>query len=234
MDKPRITGVIYFSMRLALEILDGNNKGKRLVLHNGLKIGRTSSELFFNDPEMKNLHIIAEFDLKKLWNIRCLDNSKIRLGFEEVNLATLIPGLVFHLGQTGFKVIERSPNLSASWKNDLITWLENFSSQAVPSNFFFFLKPIRLTFIQGPQYEEIFTLGYGPREIGYNNLDLSIKDPSTPLKVAKFYQIGDRSYVENLCGDAATINGAVFDQHIIYTGDILRVSSSTIELSILL
>lgn len=220
-------------MRLALEIIDGNNKGKSFVLYDGLKIGKKIGHFNFDDNEMSDSHAIVVFDFKKSCNIKCLSGNNLRIGFEEVTNTTLIPGLIFHLGQTAFKVVGRIPKLSKLWKPDFMTWLENFSAQPVPAEFFFFLKPIRLTFIQGPQYEEVYTLGYGPRELGSNNLDLNIKDPFAPLKVANFFQIGDVLYIKNLCGDAATINKKTFDQHIIYSGDVLEVSSNTIELSIL-
>lgn len=222
-------------MRLELEVLDGPNKGKRVMLKNGLTLGKVQSTAmsFENDSEMADLHAVIGFDSKKTWNIECLAPAKMRLGFSEVDRASLILGLIFHLGQTGFKVVERAIKPKGPWLEELKDWLEAYPSRQTSTEIFFFLRPIRLSFIQGPQYEEIYTLSYGPREIGYNNLDLNIKDPNTPNRVAKFFQIGDQTYMENLCGDKATVNGANFDQHQISPGDILRVSSSVIELSIL-
>ena len=97
----------------------------------------------------------------------------------------------------------------------------------------FFLRPIRLSFIQGPQYEEVYTLSYGPRELGFNSLDLNIKDPAAPALVAKFFQISDKTYIENLAGDKVLLNGAPFDQHLVASGDKLKVASNVIELSLL-
>lgn len=233
MDKPRMKSVLYFPMRFELEILDGTNKGKRLMLRNGLVLGKEQGGFSFDDTEMASAHAVISYGFKKTWNIEGLAPAKIRLGSEEVTRATLILGLIFHLGQTGFKVVERSVRNTEPWRKELKAWLENYPARQTSTEIFFFLRPIRLSFIQGPQYEEIYTMSYGPRELGYNSLDLNIKDPSTPTRVAKFFQVGDRSYIENLCGDAATINGAAFDQHVISPGDILRVSSNIIELSIL-
>ena len=205
------------------------------MLKNGLTLGKSQGGLvtFENDTEMADLHAVVGFDSKKSWNIECLAPSKMRLGFNEVDRATLILGLIFHLGQTGFKVVERAQKPKGPWVEEIKDFLEIYPSRQTSTEIFFFLRPIRLSFIQGPQYEEIYTLSYGPREIGYNNLDLNIKDPNTPPRVAKFFQIGDQTYIENLCGDKATINGTAFDQHQISPGDILRVSSSVIELSVL-
>lgn len=220
-------------MRLELEILDGINKGKRLLIKSGLNLGRTQEGLFFDDSEMADFHATITFDNKKSWNIECLAPNKMRLGYEEVARATLIAGLIFHLGQTGFKVVERVRKQTGSWTDDIKDWFELNRGQRLDSEIFFFLHPVRLSFIQGPQYEEVYTLSYGPRELGYNNLDLNLKDPNSPKRVVKFFQIGDQVYIESLCGDKVTINGSTFDQHLVLPGDILRTSSSAIELSIL-
>ncbi|AGH94249.1 hypothetical protein [Pseudobdellovibrio exovorus] len=226
-------------MRLELEVLDGDHKGKRISLKNGLQLGRQQGygqEAFaFTDSEMAELHAVIALDSKKQWNIECLAPSRMRLGFEEVDRATLIQGLVFHLGQTGFKVVEHVRSLKGTnWVEDFKDWLENNPARQTSTEIFFFLHPVRLSFTQGPQYEDVYTLSYGPRELGYNSLDLNLKDPASPPRVARFFQIGDKAYIENLCGDKATINGQPFDQHVINNGDFLRVSSSTIELSILI
>lgn len=226
-------------MRLELEVLDGDNKGKRLSLKNGLQLGRQQGHgqdaFVFADSEMADLHAVVSLDSKKHWNIECLAPNRMRLGFEEVDRATLIQGLVFHLGQTGFKVVEHVRALkNTNWVDDFKEWLENNPARPTSTEVFFFLHPVRLSFTQGPQYEDVYTLSYGPRELGYNSLDLNLKDPASPQRVSRFFQIGDKAYIENLCGDKATINGQPFDQHVINNGDILRVSSSTIELSILI
>jgi hypothetical protein len=223
-------------MRLALDILDGNNKGKRIFVRSGLKLGATIDGLSFKDSELSDFSAEVFFDEKNRSIIRCLGSSKIRLGLDEVEQISLLPGLVFHLGQTGFKVtLYHSKETSGTWRNNLMDWLEdNLPEDNQPNpDFFFFLRPVRLFFTQGPQYEEVYTLSYGPRELGFNNLDIALNEPSLPEKVVRFFQVADQAYVENLCGDLATINGKVFDQKPLVSGDILKVGSNAIEMSIL-
>ncbi|MFZ3230080.1 MAG: hypothetical protein WA160_07740 [Pseudobdellovibrio sp.] len=221
-------------MRFEIEVLDGNQKGKRISLSSGLLLGRTASHLKFSDSLMAESHGILMLDHKKAWNIECLDNNFIRIGISELRRISLIPGLIFHLGQTGFKVVEKGEPLVENWSDGLKTWLKNNPAERRQSDIFFFLHPIRLTFEQGPQYEEYLTLGYGPRIIGFNNLDLNLKDPSAPREVGRFFQIGEQSYLENLCGNKSLINSKSFDQHPIQDGDILKIGSTLIELSILI
>lgn len=220
-------------MRLELEILDGANKGKRINLRNGLIIGRYIDSMEFDDSSIAEQHAMITLDSKKSWNIECLGENKLRLGFDEVPRARMILGLIFNIGQTGFKVVQRDGREVTSWSTELKSWLENNPGPRVQSDIFFFLKPIRLSFIQGPQYEEVYTLSYGPRILGQNNLDLNIKDPTAPGEVARFFQIADKIYIENLAGDKVTLNGATFDQHVISSGDKLKVASNVIELSLL-
>ena len=220
-------------MRLELEVLDGIHKGKRIGLRNGLVIGRMVDQIQFDDQDMAELHAIVNLDSKKSWNIECLGENRIRLGFDEVVRARLIFGLVFNLGQTGFKVVQREGRQISSWEAEMKNWLENNPAPRVTPEMFFFLKPLRLSFIQGPQYEEVYTLSYGPRELGHNNLDLNIKDPTAPQQVAKFFQVADQVYVENLGADKVSINGSSFDQHLVSSGDKLKVGSNVIELTLL-
>ncbi len=139
------------SMRLELEVLDGENKGKRIALRSGLKLGKTVDFLSFDDEEMAETHAVLNYDSKKSWNIECLHPSVMRLGFEEVGRATLILGLVFHLGQTGFKVVEKPVKARGPWEEELKDWFENYPARSASTEIFFFLHPVRLTFIQGPQ-----------------------------------------------------------------------------------
>lgn len=220
-------------MKLELEVLDGPQKGSRISLKNGLQIGRTVGPLEFKDKKMASLHGVLSLDQKKAWIIECLAPAKLRLGSEETGRASLILGLIFHLGQTGFKVVERPPLNYESWDEGLKDWLKNNPGRIVSNDLFFFLNPVRLTFLQGPQYEDFLTLSYGPRVLGYNNLDLNMKDPTVPPRVVRFFQIGDQVYAENLCKDLAKINGASFDQHPVQNGDRLTVTTNIIELSIL-
>jgi hypothetical protein len=220
-------------MRLEIEVLDGNQKGKRISLSNGLLLGRKTHDLSFADNMISPAHAILMLDFKNSWNIECLDENVVRLGLGEMKKVALLPGLVFHMGQTGFKVVEKSAPTVATWTEGLIRWLKENPAEQKSTEFFFFLHPLRLTFMQGPQYDEYLTMGYGPRVLGFNCLDLNLADSNAPKEVARFFQIGEQAYVENLCGQKALINSKSFDQHPIQDGDLLKIGSTIIELSIL-
>ncbi len=219
-------------MRFELEVLDGHEKGKRITLKKGLVIGKIMPDFEFSDDLMAKDHGVLVFDHKKTWNFECLAPNMARLGSSEQARITLLPGLVFHLGQTGFKVVDKIVLPYDTWQEGLKFWLKGHKGEARFKEFFFFLKPIRLNFKQGPQYEEFLTLSYGPRLMGYDCLDINLKDPAIPKNVARFFQISDQCYIENLCGEKAMINSKLFDQHPIQDGDLLKINSTIIELSI--
>lgn len=216
-------------MKLALQVLDGTHKGQLINLRENFVF----SSSYFVDSEMSSHHAEIYLDQNFLWKIRALGENKLRAGSSEGTSLSLISGLVFHVGQTGFKVVEK-PNPSVEkWQDALVEFLQNDTWEPALTEFFFYLYPVRLTFLQGPQTDEFFTLSYGPRVLGFNTLDLNIKDPAQPEKIAKFFQVGETSYIESLCGDKILINGQPFAQHSIENGDRLTFGANLVELSIL-
>ena len=216
-------------MKLALLVLDGTHKG--LVIN--LRENYVFSSGYFGDEEMSSVHAETYLDSNFLWKIRSLGANKIRAGSSEGVSLSLIQGLVFHMGQTGFKVIEKPPVSFQRWEDGLVDALESDNWEPVLTEFFFYLYPVRMTFLQGPQTDEFFTLSYGPRVMGYNSLDLNIKDPTQPEQIAKFFQVGETAYIESLCGNKIQINGKPFTQHPIESGDQIIFGANLVELSIL-
>ncbi|MES2802440.1 MAG: hypothetical protein V4654_08105 [Bdellovibrionota bacterium] len=216
-------------MKLALQVLDGHHKGQIIAMRENYIF----SSGYFGDPEMATVHAEIYLDTNFLWKIRALGGNKIRAGSSEGVSLSLISGLIFHMGQTGFKVLEKPKSSSPNWEEALVEFLEADSWEPILTEFFFYLYPVRLTFLQGPQTDEFYTLSYGPRTLGFNSLDLNIKDPTQPGQIAKFFQVGETAYIETLCGDKILINGHPFTQHPIESGDQLSFGANLVELSIL-
>lgn len=216
-------------MKLALQVLDGHHKGQIITMRENYVF----SSGYFGDSEMASVHAEIYLDPNFLWKIRALDGNKIRAGSSEGVSLSLISGLIFHMGQTGFKVIEKPKSSFTTWEESLVEFLESDSWEPILTEFFFYLYPVRLTFLSGPQTDEFYTLSYGPRTMGFNSLDLNIKDPTQPGQIAKFFQVGETAYIETLCGDKILINGKAFTQHPIESGDRVMFGANVVELSIL-
>ena len=219
-------------MPLALQVLDGPHKGQRIALRKDYVF---SSDRF-NDQEMGKKHAGVSIDQSFSWNINALDDNKIRIGLSESTKISLIPGLIFHLGQTGFKVVELLSLFhgeNVDWEEPVVAWLQEQTWEQKTTEFFFYLYPVRLNFLQGPQADEFHTLSYGPRLMGHNQLDLNLTDPSLPDKLVRFYQIGETAYIENLAGDKVLVNKNNFDHHAIAEGDLLQFGHNIVAFSIL-
>jgi hypothetical protein len=221
------------SQQLALSVLDGPLKGKVFSLRKNLTLKGPQ----FSDEEMGDSHAEVFLDHNMSWNIKSLNSNKIRMGSGESDRISLILGLIFHLGQTGFKVVEKPKLNLEGWEEALTAWFEEQDWQPKQTDFFFFLYPVRMTFLSGPQSDEFFTISYGPREMGFNHFDLNIKDPTQPKKIVRFYQIGESAYVENMAGglgsDKVLVNKNRFDHHAIADGDRLQFGAHLIEFTIL-
>lgn len=216
---------------MTLQIIDGRLRSTAIPL----KKDFIFASAFFKDLEMQKEHAQITVDHNFNWKINSLGTSKIRLGSDEVDSISLIPGLIFHLGQTGFKVIERAHPKINEWEQISAEFIDKLDLQTTPkSGLFFFLFPVQLHFIQGPQAGTIYTLSYGPRVLGLNQLDLDLKDPAQPHELLKFLQVGDKTIVENLSTEnAILVNNTNFTQHTLSHGDRLTFGSNIVEVALL-
>lgn len=180
---------------MTLLVLDGKFKSsyiplKKSYIFDGLKL---------HDPKMKTPHAQIDLDHNFSWKINALGGHKIRTGNAEVTTISLIPNLIFNIGGTGFKVLDRLLPSSANWETISADFIDSLHiTNRLSSDFFFFLNPVQISFIQGPQADDIYTLSYGPRVMGYNQLDINIKDPNMPHEYFKFTQLGDKVLIEDL------------------------------------
>ncbi len=211
-------------MNLALLVLDGPLKGQLIYPHDGYVF--TGSD--FSDSSMMAQHAIVCFDLKFNWNIRCLGSSTIRVGLSAQPTIALVNNLIFNIGTTGFKVVPK-PGPSGPWESELIDYLKLSSWNNTKKDFHFFHKPLRLIYTHGPQTNEIFTLSYGPRILGYNQLDLKVDEPNQPRQIAKFFQISETIYIENLSDDKVLFNNKTFLTNEITDGSILTFGTNVIK-----
>lgn len=153
----------------------------------------------FKDPKMQAHHCKIALDHNLNWKINSLHKNKIRVGSQEVTSVSLLKDLIFNIGGTAFKVVDRILPSPQNWEIFSADFLDKLEiKNNLSDRFFFFLNPIQITFIQGPQSDEIYTISYGPRLMGYNQLDLNIKDSVVPNEYLRFTQSGDQVLIEDL------------------------------------
>lgn len=213
---------------MTLQVLNSSNPPVFLPL----KQGYSFSGIDFQDQEMQTNHASISLDHNLSWKINGLNGNKIRVGSEEIASVSLIPGLIFNIGQTGFKVVQRSLPEHYGWEKRAVEFLQSPQWVEIPpKEFFFFLKSVQVVFTQGPQSGETYTLSYGPRFLGFNNLDINIKDPTQAHQIIKFTQAGDSIVIENINDSPdVQINKQPFKQHHINNNDQISFGSNIIEI----
>ncbi len=216
---------------MTLQILDGQLQSTYLPLQQNYVFKNSH----FNDSEMQPEHAKVFLDHNFNWKISGLGGSKIRVSTDERDAISLIPGLIFHIGQTGFKVTERTHPPASDWENISADFISKLSFEVdEPSELFFFLLPVQIIFTQGPQSGDIYTLSYGPRILGSNNLDLNLKDPAQPHELLRFSQVGASVIVENLAEEnSILVNKKPFKKHTLTESDRFTFGSNIMDISLL-
>ena len=225
------------NLRLSLLTLNGPQKGQRIPLFQGQVFHGSA----FSDNDMLENHAIVNIDLSQMWSVRTDGPSgqrlnrqaKIRIGAAETEKISLIPGVIFHLGQTGFKVVEIPIDKNFNAPIESVHWLENQNWQRKKPSVFFFLLPIRLSFIRGPQAGEHYTLSYGPRILGFNQTDLNLLEPGLPKEAIHFTIDNLRPKIKKGSEFKVLVNDEVLSEHYLNDGDMIKIGINEIEISIL-
>lgn len=224
-------------LRLSLQILNGSQKGQYFPLFQG----QVFHGSLFGDDDMLENHAIVNIDSSQMWSVRtevgpgqpadCA--AKIRIGSTETERIALIPGVIFHLGQTGFKVVEIPVKKDFDPMAETAKWLDRQTWIQKKPSVFFYLLPLRLSFQKGPQSGEFYTLSYGPRVLGFNQTDLNLLEPGLPKEAIHFTLDQLRPKIKKGSDFPIFVNNDVLFEHFVEDGDMIKIGTSEIEISIL-
>jgi pSer/pThr/pTyr-binding forkhead associated (FHA) protein len=181
-------------MAFFIEIINGSEVGTRFRVGDGIRLGRSQGEILINDAKVSALHAQVEKDGHGQLLLVDLDSSNgLRLNGQRVRKIALLPGVTFQVGRTVFRVLElfkdQAPlpqDLSnpgaKDWRGVLKTQIPRANAQNHTSLIKTqpFSPALRLNFLQGIQADTSIVLGYGPRQIGADVLDIEIQDPESP------------------------------------------------------
>lgn len=177
-------------MALFLEILDGEDQGQRFHLVPGLRIGRTVGEVLIKTSKASSLHAQVEKDGKgQLILIDRKSSNGLRINGLRVQRVTMLPGVKFYIGKTGLKVVQLfgsdgpdDPARPRDWRGVLAEGLPRILAQNRTgiSGVKPFDQAIQLEFLEGLQAGTTLVLGYGPRKLGADVLDIELQEPSSP------------------------------------------------------
>jgi pSer/pThr/pTyr-binding forkhead associated (FHA) protein len=224
-----------------LEVIDGPLAGSKYKIEEGVTIGRNRGEIVIEDAKISGAHAKFALDNKDQFILSDLGSANgILTGNRRVRKLAMMPGVVFRLGSTSFRVVEVEDSEKAesfakikTWKENLVEALlpEEVANQAPPLPLQAFSPTLRLTFLQGLQVGEKIHLGYGPRTAGAHSLDLDLLDPSAPDLAFQLIPGRPFATLKNLCDYQLNLNNKPVETAFLQEGDLIQVGKTQIRIN---
>jgi pSer/pThr/pTyr-binding forkhead associated (FHA) protein len=228
-------------MVLFLEVLDGLKQGSRFRLVPGHVIGRNSGNIVIEDAKISSQHAQITLDNKDQFVLKDLDSSNgIISGHRRVGKIALMPGVMFQLGRTHFKIVVLEEDQPARDFARVRTWKENLTEtlpvdQAINKTADHlgrtFSPSLSLKFTQGIQSDEELFLAYGPRVAGAHCLDIDLQDPEAPELAFELIPGEGVAKIKNLCKSKLTLNNKPVESETLQDGDLIQIGTSVIKVN---
>jgi len=227
-------------MVLFIEVLEGPGQGSRFKVEHGHKIGRNRGEIPIDDDKISSEHAQFELDNKGQFVLNDLDSSNgILSGSRRVRKVAMMPGVVFRLGRTAFRVVSAEVSGAKdfarvrTWKENLaeklpLDWVQNKMPEGAGRPF---SPTLQLKFMQGIQADEALLLGYGPRLAGANSLDIDLRDPEAPDLAFEIIPGDGLARIKNHCRNKLTLNNKPIETEILQDGDLIRIGGTLIKVN---
>ncbi|MES2856909.1 MAG: FHA domain-containing protein [Bdellovibrionota bacterium] len=232
-----------------LELIGTDRAGERIRVRDGLTLGRKDCDLNLGDSKVSSRHAqIEERDDGSFWLKDLGSSNGIKSAAGKTLELLLEDGISFGIGRVLFKVVG-SQDLFEGPEAEIVveapkppTWmdimgglLERASGTAKassPKEFAAFAVPVRLAIRRGSQTGHEWTLGYGPRDVGGNSVDLPLFEKGLPPKC--FTLVPEKSDVVLRVAEAAAdrirVNGKiVVGQCVVKNGDEIDIGDTKIE-----
>lgn len=176
-----------------------------------------------------------------LWLIDQESSNGIKLSSaERVREVNLLEGAEFVLGKTKFKVTSAGVGGSEEAVEQTVTrtWRDSINDLTVRAigemrpkaiDIAAFHPPLHLKIIRGPQSGTDWTLGYGPRAVGSNVVDLKLDDQSLPGLCFRLIPRDGGILFKNETRDLAKLNGKFIIEAQISNGDVIDLRSTQIQ-----
>ncbi|WII72992.1 FHA domain-containing protein [Bdellovibrio sp. 22V] len=225
-----------------IEIVDGPNEGSRFKVEEGLTLGRSNADIVVKDPKVSSRHAQFSLDGKGQFVLVDLESSNgIHINGRRVKKVALLPGVIFELGRTQFRVVTVEEELAIDFSR-LITWRsilkDSLSNVEAPkkskkARLQRFSPALKLTFIQGIQTDEEIILGYGPRKAGADSLDIELLDEEAPKEAFELHPGPGMVELKNKSPGRVTLNNKSIDAEMLKDGDLISIGNTLIKVSYL-
>lgn len=229
-------------MATFIEIVEGANEGSRIQVSEGMTLGRSKADIVIKDPKVSGTHAEISANAKGQLVLVDLDSSNgIHINGRRVKKVSLLPGVIFEIGRTQFKVIvveeEEALNFEVfvTWRSKAIagirqTSFEDNRVQIKPESF---SPALKLNFVQGIQTDQEIILGYGPRYAGADSLDVELLDEEAPREAFELLPGPGMVKIKIKALGRVTLNNKAVETEMLREGDLISVGSTLIKVSYL-
>ena len=212
-----------------------------------------------DDAKMSGTHAKVEVDNKGQFVLRDQNSSNAMiLDGRKVRKIALMPGVIFTIGSTQFRVVKddvadpqvilksidsfevpkafevpvhRAP---LTWKEKIAEFWEQEEPMLSNSDdsevrIEAFSPALVLDFIEGVQADQKITLGYGPRQAGFDHLDVDLQDPSVPEKAFELKPGPGHVELTDLSEGQVFVNNLPCAVTYLEEGDIISIGETKIK-----
>ena len=232
-------------MALYIEISEGDEAGSRHRIGHGFRIGRSTGELLLNDPKVSNLHAQVEKDGRGQLILVDMESSNgLRINGQKVKRIAMLPGVSFQVGKTLFKVVQlfgqdpaqnQKEEETRGWRDTLKSLVPKLqaSNRTMASPVLPFAKPVKLLFKEGVQADQEIVLGFGPRKLGSDTLDIELQEYSAPPVAFEISPDAEGARFTTAHPKLVLLNQNPISSDILKGGDVIQCGESLIEVSFL-
>lgn len=229
-------------MGLQFRILNGNKAGLQFKILPGISIGREHADIILPDKRVSDRHAVVQRESND--QLILVDNGSrngLIVDGQKFTEVCLTPGVKIQIGKTQLSVVEvvddskKIENLeSQSWREDLINCLKKIVDNTPSDKKLIqpFVPPIILKFLTGPQYQTTWHLGYGPRKVGRNSVDLPLFDETALPHCFEISPSENGPQLSTSHPEKVHINGLSLNKKILMNADTITVGNTKIQVEI--
>jgi pSer/pThr/pTyr-binding forkhead associated (FHA) protein len=245
-------------MSLVIKATSGPLEGQKFAVVDGLSIGRAGATININDPKVSTTHAtLSERDGRWILKDNKSKNGLRDAGGERVVSLEIKAGAVFQVGDSAFQVELDSPigeielpatgvgeaeieavvpapekkRRKISWNDALAGFLESHAEKFEDNPLK--LKPLSptlvLEFVRGAQVNSRWVLGFGPRKVGAECLDLPIWEPDAPPVCFEIHPGTEGLVFKTAHSKQVRLNGQKVDRQVLRMGDSIQIGETLIE-----
>lgn len=226
-------------MDLALKVVSGPLKNKIFRVKDGLTIGREGASIALDDPKVSSMHAQVRKMENDSWVVdSSVSKNGLRVKGEKETAVELAPGIIFFVGDSGFKVCTITPRKTDKPLKKQRYWNEILADFVADQAGFFKDQPkplspldpaLVLEFVRGTQANLKWILGFGPRKIGAASIDLPIWEPGAPAVCFEVLPSPDGLVFRTDHASVVRLNGEKVDTQVLRMGDTIHIMDTLIE-----